>query len=158
MPKLKTESAEAKTAGDLRPGSNAMMQLLSFVERLEHLDEERKGLGDDMKEVRDEAKGMGFDVATINKILSRRKKDSATVQESDALLELYEDTIRKAEQQHIQQSEADGTGPAESPTAPLRRGWGAKPAPEPVAEPTEDEVEETAAAEIAHAADHPEED
>jgi uncharacterized protein (UPF0335 family) len=152
MAKLKTESAEPKTAGDLRPGGNALMQLLSFVERFERLQEERDALGDDQKEIMAEAKGTGFDTAIIRKIISRRKKDAADIQEADAMLELYEDSIKQAEKQQLAKSLDEGSGPEPAP-AP-RRGWAA-PRP-PVTEPDDEEVEANAAAEIAHAADHPE--
>lgn len=107
MPKLKTQTTEPKTAGDLRDG-NIKSQLFSFVERYERLQEERQALGEDQREVMDEAKGLGFDTAIIRKVIQRRKMDSASRQEADALLELYEEAITKMEAQQLEQSKADG--------------------------------------------------
>ncbi len=104
MPKLKTESAEPKTAGDLR-NHNTRTMLYSFIQRLERLDEERRGLGADMKEVREEAKGLGFDIKIIGVVLRRRKMDKADLMETDSVLELYEDTIREAEKAELKESE-----------------------------------------------------
>lgn len=64
-------------------------QLLQFIERLERLDAEKTEITDQMKEVRAEAKGAGFDVPTINRILALRKKDPDDVSEEDALFEMY---------------------------------------------------------------------
>lgn len=108
MPKLKTESSESKTEADLKPGSNALAALYGFVERLERLNEEKAGIAADIKEVAGEAKSMGFDVATIRKVIQRRKADSVTVMESDALLELYESVIAKEEKARFNQSVKDG--------------------------------------------------
>lgn len=70
-------------------------QLISYVERMERLDEERKAITDDMKEVMAEAKGNGFDAPMIRKVLQRRKMDPNTREEQDALLELYEGITAK---------------------------------------------------------------
>lgn len=160
MPKLK-EAPQPVQAGDLRPGSNAMKMLVSFVERLERLDEERAGLVADMKEVREEAKGMGFDTKTIGKVLARRKLDSAVRQESDALLELYEDVIAQAEKDEFNQSLKHADEPA-----PKAAGWGNRAKQAQAAEPvqadiedvTDEEAQAAAAQAIGHAADHPEKD
>lgn len=107
MPKLKTQSVEPKTAGDLSQGGTARQQLYSFVQRYERLQEERDGLGADQREVMDEAKGTGFDTAIIRKVIARRKKPKGDVQEADAVLDLYETTIDAAEKAELAQSEAD---------------------------------------------------
>ncbi len=106
MPKLKTESTTPKTAGDMR-NSNTMSMLLSFVERHERLQEEVDALSADKKEVREEAKGLGFDTKIIRKVIQRRKMDSATRMETDSLMELYEDAIREAQKKQVAQSEAE---------------------------------------------------
>lgn len=108
MPKLKTESTETKTAGDLR-SHNAMTMLLSTVERVERLSEEISALTEDRKEVYSEAKGMGLDTAIIRKVIARRKMDAAERQESDKVLELYEEALREAEKKQIKESEEAGT-------------------------------------------------
>lgn len=64
-------------------------ELRQFVERIERLEEERKGISDDIRDVKAEAKGRGFDVKTITTILRIRKMDEAERQEQEALLELY---------------------------------------------------------------------
>lgn len=74
----------------------AQQQLTAFVERIERLDEERKGIADDMREVFAEAKGNGFDVPTLRAVLRRRKMDTNALLESDALLDLYEHAIGAA--------------------------------------------------------------
>jgi uncharacterized protein (UPF0335 family) len=64
-------------------------QLRAIVERIERLEEEKKAVADQIKEVFAEAKGNGFDVKTIRKIISLRKKDPDERSEEDAMLELY---------------------------------------------------------------------
>jgi uncharacterized protein (UPF0335 family) len=73
-------------AGD---NSVAVDQLKSIIERVERLEEEKKDLAEDIKDVYGEAKGNGFDTAIIRKIIALRKKDHATRKEEQALLELY---------------------------------------------------------------------
>lgn len=98
--------AEKPISGDLRHDlSNSWSALLSYVERYERLTEEIDGLGDDRKEVVGEAKATGFDTKTLRKVLARRKMDPAVRQESDALVELYEEAIRNAEKAQLADSE-----------------------------------------------------
>lgn len=73
--------------------SVAADQLKSFVERLERLEEEKAGLAGDIRDVYAEAKGNGFDVKVLRKLIARRKKDHATIQEEEAILELYEQAL-----------------------------------------------------------------
>jgi uncharacterized protein (UPF0335 family) len=89
-------------------GDNTGGHLLSFVERLERLAEEKSGIADDMKEVMSEAKGSGFDTKTLRTALARRRMDSATRQECDTLLALYETAIERAEKKAHAQSVEDG--------------------------------------------------
>jgi uncharacterized protein (UPF0335 family) len=63
--------------------------LRAFIERIERLNEEKAQLGEDIKEVYAEAKGNGFDVKTIRKIVALRKLDPDERREQDALLEIY---------------------------------------------------------------------
>lgn len=107
MPKLKTGSTEPKTAGDLGQGGFAREQLFAFVERLERLNEEIDALGEDRKEVYGEAKGLGFDTAILRKVIQRRKHNSADIEESDAILDLYETTIAAAEKAALRKSEEE---------------------------------------------------
>lgn len=108
MPKLKTQSTEPKTAGDLSQGGGARAQLFSYVQRAERLQEEIDALSEDKKEVMAEAKGTGFDTKTIRKVIARRRMDKADRQDGDALLDLYETTIDAAEKAELAQSAEDG--------------------------------------------------
>ena len=64
-------------------------QLRAFIERIERLEEEKKTIADDIKEVFAEAKGTGFDTKAMRSIIRLRKKDQAERQEEDAILDLY---------------------------------------------------------------------
>ncbi len=64
-------------------------QLKSIIERIERLEEEKKALSEDIREVYGEAKGSGFDAKALRKIVSLRKLDSSERQEQDAILEVY---------------------------------------------------------------------
>lgn len=64
-------------------------QLRAFIERIERLEEEKKTIADDIKDVKAEAKGCGFDVATINAIIKLRKQDKAQRDEAQHLLDTY---------------------------------------------------------------------
>ena len=64
-------------------------ELRLLIERAERLEEEKKGLNDDIKDVMAEAKGRGYDPKAIRKILAIRKKRKETVQEEQAILEVY---------------------------------------------------------------------
>lgn len=74
----------------------AAEQLRSIVERVERLEEEKKGLSDDIREIMAEAKGNGFDVKAIRAILRLRKMDQADRQEQEAMLELYKQALGMA--------------------------------------------------------------
>jgi uncharacterized protein (UPF0335 family) len=67
----------------------AQGQLKSLVERIERLEEEKKTIAGDIKEVYAEAKGHGFDTKIIRKVISLRKKDAAERQEEEQVLDLY---------------------------------------------------------------------
>jgi len=64
-------------------------QLRAFVERIERLEEEKKQLSDDIKDVYAEAKGNGFDVKILKKVISLRKKDVNEREEEETILDLY---------------------------------------------------------------------
>jgi uncharacterized protein (UPF0335 family) len=64
-------------------------QLKSIVERIERLEEEKKALAEDIREVYAEAKANGFDVKVLRKVISLRKQDASDRKEQDAILELY---------------------------------------------------------------------
>jgi uncharacterized protein (UPF0335 family) len=70
-------------------GGIAADRLRSFLERIERLEEEKKALADDLKDVYAEAKGAGFDTKIIRKVVAIRKRDRAEVDEEETLIELY---------------------------------------------------------------------
>ncbi|WP_051228423.1 DUF2312 domain-containing protein [Pleomorphomonas oryzae] len=69
-------------------GANAE-ELRRFIERVEHLEEEKASLADDIKDVMAEAQGRGFDKKTIRAVIKLRKQDPDERQEAEAILELY---------------------------------------------------------------------
>lgn len=87
-------------------------QLRAFVERVERLEEEIAALNKDKSEVYAEAKGNGFDVPTIKKIVRIRKLDHAERLEQDALLDLYMSAlgmIPADEPSHVRVHEGDSS-------------------------------------------------
>jgi Uncharacterized protein conserved in bacteria len=74
---------------DLRSTTVAAGELRAFVERIETLEEEKKAVAEQIKEVMAEAKGRGYDVKTLRKIVALRKKDPEERSEEEALLDLY---------------------------------------------------------------------
>ncbi len=64
-------------------------QLRLFIERIERLEEEKKGIADDVKDVYAEAKSNGYDVKTMRAIVRLRRMEKNARQEADALLETY---------------------------------------------------------------------
>lgn len=70
-------------------GRVAADELRLLIERAERLEEEKKGIADDIKDVMAEAKGRGYDPKAIRKILSIRKKKKEEYQEEEAILEVY---------------------------------------------------------------------
>ena len=73
----------------MNPDEVAKDQLAAFVERIERLEEEKKGISDDIKEVYAEAKGNGFDVKVLRKVISVRKQDASERAEQESILDLY---------------------------------------------------------------------
>jgi uncharacterized protein (UPF0335 family) len=70
-------------------GGIAGERLKSFIERIERLEEEKRALAEDIKEVFSEAKGVGFDVRTMRQILKLRRMDQDDLDEQEALLDTY---------------------------------------------------------------------
>jgi len=70
-------------------GDNTKEQLRSIVERIENLDGQIVELRSDQKDIYSEAKGNGYDVKALRKIVQLRKMDAATRQEQEAILETY---------------------------------------------------------------------
>jgi uncharacterized protein (UPF0335 family) len=75
--------------GGMGGGRVAADELRLLIERAERLEEEKKGISDDIKDVMAEAKGRGYDPKAIRKILSIRKKKREEYQEEEAILEVY---------------------------------------------------------------------
>jgi uncharacterized protein (UPF0335 family) len=71
------------------PDSVAQDQLRAFIERIERMEEEKKAITDDIKEIYAEAKGNGFDVKVLRQIVRIRKQDASERMEQEALLDLY---------------------------------------------------------------------
>ena len=69
--------------------TTAQGRLKTIIERIERLEEDKAAIMADMKEVYLEAKGEGFDVKIIRKVVRLRKQDTAKRQEEEALLDLY---------------------------------------------------------------------
>jgi uncharacterized protein (UPF0335 family) len=63
--------------------------LRAFLERIERLEEEKRAIADDIKEVYAEAKGTGYDTKIIRKIVSLRRQDRDKRREEEEILELY---------------------------------------------------------------------
>jgi uncharacterized protein (UPF0335 family) len=64
-------------------------QLKSIVQRIERLEEEKKTISDDIKEVYSEAKATGYDVRVLRKVVALRKRDLDERREEEAILDLY---------------------------------------------------------------------
>lgn len=69
--------------------SFAQGQLKTIVERIERLEEEKKSIAGDIKEIYAEAKGNGFDTKVLRKVITLRKKDAAERQEEEAMIDVY---------------------------------------------------------------------
>jgi uncharacterized protein (UPF0335 family) len=70
-------------------GDVAADRLKSFIERIERLEEEKKALTDDIREVYSETKGSGFDIKVIRQIIRIRKLDVADRREMDEVMTIY---------------------------------------------------------------------
>lgn len=85
---------------DMLPGMNAEAfntvaadQLRALIERIEHLEEEKKTIADDIKDVFAEAKGTGFDTKALRTLIKLRKLDPSERQEQESILDLYKTAI-----------------------------------------------------------------
>ena len=74
---------------DVSTTSVAADQLRSIIERVERLEDEKKEVAEQIKEVFAEAKANGFDTKTLRKVISLRKKALEERQEEEAMLDLY---------------------------------------------------------------------
>jgi len=64
-------------------------QLRAFIERIERLEEEKRAISEDIKEVYSEAKGNGFDIKVMRQVVRIRKQDSNERMEQEAILDTY---------------------------------------------------------------------
>ncbi|MCJ8333956.1 MAG: DUF2312 domain-containing protein [Epibacterium sp.] len=71
------------TAGELR----------QFIEQFERLDEEKKNLAEQQKEVMAEAKARGYDTKVMRKVIALRKRDANDIAEEEAVLEMYKEAL-----------------------------------------------------------------
>ena len=74
-------------------GNVAADQLRLFIERIERLEEEKKGVADDIKDVYAEAKANGYDTKTMRSVVRLRKMEKHARDEADALLETYRNAL-----------------------------------------------------------------
>jgi len=74
-------------------GGLAGDRLRSIVERIERLEEERKGIGSDIRDIYAEAKSAGFEVKVVREIVKLRKLDAHDRREQEELLDLYKSAI-----------------------------------------------------------------
>ena len=74
----------------------AAEELKQFIERIERLEEEKKAIADDVRDVYAEAKGRGFDVKAIRSIVRLRAKEPHEREEEEAILELYKSALGMA--------------------------------------------------------------
>ncbi len=73
--------------------TTAEKQIRSAVKRIERLDEERKALSGDIREIYAEVKSNGLDTKALRTLIQRRKRDRAELEEMEAVLALYEDAM-----------------------------------------------------------------
>jgi uncharacterized protein (UPF0335 family) len=74
---------------DAAVGGIAADRLKSIIERVERLEEERKALAGDIKDIFTEAKSAGFDVKVIRQIIRLRKQEPSEVEKQETLLDIY---------------------------------------------------------------------
>jgi len=83
-------AAAAATTEDEQPAVRfGKDQLKAFIERVERLEEEKKAIADDIRDVYAEAKGSGFDVKALRAIVRMRKQDPDERKEQETILETY---------------------------------------------------------------------
>lgn len=88
MNEMKQILSEADEKNDI-VGGIAVDRLLSIIERVEHLEEEKKGISDDIRDIFAEAKSAGFDSKAIRAVIKLRKMNVADRDEQEYLVEIY---------------------------------------------------------------------
>lgn len=86
---MNTTEMAGHNSNDPAVGGIAADRLRSIIERVEHLEEERKALSGDIKDIFTEAKSAGFDVKVLRQIIRIRKQEPAEVEEQETLLDVY---------------------------------------------------------------------
>ena len=76
--------------------SVAASELKAFIERIERLEEEKKALAGDLRDVYTEAKSQGFDTKVMRKIVALRRRDHAERKEEEAIMDLYLEALGMA--------------------------------------------------------------
>ncbi len=71
-------------------------ELKQFIERIERLEDEKKEVAEQIKEVMAEAKGRGYDTKVIRKVVALRKRDNDDIAEEEAVLEMYKSALGMA--------------------------------------------------------------
>lgn len=84
-----TEAFSADETGEAQAFGVARDQLRSLVERIERLEEEKKSIADDIKDVYGEAKANGYDTKVLRKVIAIRKQDQNVRLEQEAVLDTY---------------------------------------------------------------------
>jgi uncharacterized protein (UPF0335 family) len=84
-----SRTRQARSDDTPETGGIAADRLRSIIERIERLEEERKALGSDIKDIYAEAKSAGFDVKVLRQLISIRRKEPAEVEEQESLLDVY---------------------------------------------------------------------
>lgn len=107
-------------------------QLLQLVEAIERIDEEIRDLNADKSERYKLAKGEGFDVKTLKRLIQRRRMGRQERAEQDELLDLYEHAIEQASAPRVRTRE--------EARAEMHRTASREAAPVPVSDPAEDEL------------------
>ncbi|MFZ0021392.1 MAG: DUF2312 domain-containing protein [Acetobacteraceae bacterium] len=74
---------------DTKTGGIAADRLRSIVDRIERLEEERKALGGDIRDIYAEAKSAGFDVKVLRQLIRVRRQEAGDVEEQETLLDVY---------------------------------------------------------------------
>lgn len=68
-------------------------ELRQFVEQIERLEQEKKDIADQIREVYSEAKGRGYDTKAMRTIISLRKRDKDDIAEQEAIIEMYKSAL-----------------------------------------------------------------
>ena len=68
-------------------------ELRQFIERVERLEQEKKDIAEQVKEVMAEAKGRGYDTKVMRKVIALRKRDKDDIAEEEAVLEMYKEAL-----------------------------------------------------------------